>query len=131
MLVPGSLAIIAATFHPDDRGQAIGTWSGLAGIASSIGPFVGGWMIDAASWRLVFFINVPLAAVAAWIAVRHVPETRSSAQTPLDLRGAVDRDRRPDVHLVRRDRARRHDLADRRRARSRGPDRVRPGRACP
>ena len=61
LLVPGSLAIIAATFHPDDRGRAIGAWSGLAGVASSIGPFLGGWLIDAVRWRLVFLINVPLA----------------------------------------------------------------------
>ena len=59
MLVPGSLAIIAATFHPDDRGRAIGAWSGLAGVASSFGPFLGGWLIDSVSWRLVFLINIP------------------------------------------------------------------------
>jgi MFS family permease len=88
-LVPGSLSIIAATFHPDDRGKAIGAWSGLAGVASSIGPFLGGWLIDAVSWRLVFLINVPLAAAAIAIAVRHVPETRSSDDKPLDVQGAL------------------------------------------
>src|SRR5690606_6794025 len=61
MLVPSSLAIISATFHPDDRGWAIGAWSGLSGVSSAIGPFLGGWLIDAVSWRLVFLINVPLA----------------------------------------------------------------------
>ena len=89
LLVPGSLAIIAATFHPDDRGRAIGAWSGLAGVASSIGPFLGGWMIDAVSWRLVFLINVPLAAATMWISIRHVPETRSSLHAPLDIPGAA------------------------------------------
>ena len=89
MLVPGSLAIIAATFHPDDRGRAIGAWSGLAGVASSIGPFLGGWLIDAVSWRLVFLINVPLAAATIWISIRHVPETRSSLHAPLDIPGAA------------------------------------------
>ena len=89
LLVPGSLAIIAATFHPDDRGRAIGAWSGLAGVASSIGPFLGGWMIDAVSWRLVFLINVPLAAATMWISIRHVPETRSSLHAPLAISGAV------------------------------------------
>lgn len=89
LLVPGSLAIIAATFDPGDRGKAIGAWSGLAGVASSIGPFVGGWLIDAASWRLVFFLNVPLAAVAIAIAARHVPETKSSSSAPLDVLGAL------------------------------------------
>jgi MFS family permease len=63
LLVPGSLAIITATFHPDDRARAIGVWAGMASVTSSIGPFVGGWLIDSASWRLVFLINVPLAAL--------------------------------------------------------------------
>jgi EmrB/QacA subfamily drug resistance transporter len=89
LLVPGSLAIIAATFHPDDRGAAIGAWSGLAGVASSIGPFLGGWLIDAVSWRLVFLINIPLAAATIWISIRYVPETRSSRHAPLDIPGAV------------------------------------------
>src|SRR3954447_24467368 len=89
LLVPGSLAIIAATFHPDDRGRAIGAWSGLAGVASSIGPFLGGWLIDAVSWRLVFLINIPLAAATIAIAVHHVPETRSSIQAPIDIPGGA------------------------------------------
>jgi EmrB/QacA subfamily drug resistance transporter len=89
MLVPGSLAIIAATFHPDDRGRAIGAWSGLAGVASSLGPFLGGWLIDSVSWRLVFLINVPLAAATIWISIRHVPETRSSLHAPIDIPGAA------------------------------------------
>jgi len=89
VLVPGSLAVIAATFHPDDRGRAIGTWSGLAGVVSSIGPFVGGWLVDAVSWRGIFLLNVPLAAIAVWIAVRHVPETRAPGEQPLDVVGAV------------------------------------------
>ncbi|MGH9189114.1 MAG: MFS transporter [Acidimicrobiales bacterium] len=89
LLVPGSLSIIAAAFHPDDRGRAIGAWSGLAGVTASIGPFLGGWMIDAVSWRLIFLINVPLAAVAIAIAVRHVPETTSHDRKPLDATGAV------------------------------------------
>jgi EmrB/QacA subfamily drug resistance transporter len=89
MLVPGSLAIIAATFHPDDRGRAIGAWSGLAGVASSLGPFLGGWLIDSVSWRLVFLINVPLAAATIWISIRHVPDTRSSLHAPIDIPGAA------------------------------------------
>ncbi|MEP6659788.1 MAG: DHA2 family efflux MFS transporter permease subunit, partial [Acidimicrobiales bacterium] len=89
MLVPGSLSIIAATFHHDDRGRAIGAWSGLAGVASSVGPFLGGWLIDSLSWRLIFLINVPIAATAIAIALRHVPETRASTKRPLDLVGAA------------------------------------------
>jgi len=89
LLIPGSLSIIASTFHPDDRARAIGAWSGMAGVTSSIGPFVGGWLIDAVSWRLAFFLNVPLAAIAVFAARRHVPETRAAHKVPLDLTGAA------------------------------------------
>jgi len=89
LLVPGSLAIIGASFHDDDRGRAIGAWSGLAGIASAVGPFVGGWLIDTFSWRWVFLVNVPLAVVAVAITVRHVPESRAETDQPLDVVGAV------------------------------------------
>ncbi len=89
LLVPGSLAIMGSVFHPDDRGRAIGAWSGLAGVTTSIGPFLGGWLIDVGSWRSIFFINVPLAALAIWIAVRHVPDTRSPRPGRLDLSGAA------------------------------------------
>jgi EmrB/QacA subfamily drug resistance transporter len=75
-LVPGSLALISSSFRTDDRGRAIGAWSGLAGVSSAVGPFLGGWLIDAASWRLVFLLNLPLAAVTFVITLRHVPETR-------------------------------------------------------
>ncbi|MPZ71074.1 MAG: DHA2 family efflux MFS transporter permease subunit [Actinobacteria bacterium] len=76
LLVPGSLAMISASFHPDDRGRAIGAWSGLSGVTTAVGPFLGGFLIDAVSWRMIFLINVPLAAIAVWVAVIHVPETR-------------------------------------------------------
>ena len=76
MLVPGSLAILSSTFHPDDRARAIGAWSALAGATSAIGPFLGGWLIDAVSWRLIFVINLPLAAVAGLVTLGHVPEIR-------------------------------------------------------
>jgi EmrB/QacA subfamily drug resistance transporter len=89
-LVPGSLAMISASFRPEDRGRAIGAWSGLAGISTAIGPFLGGWLIDSVSWRLVFLINLPLAALAASIAIRHVPETQADEDgAHLDVRGAV------------------------------------------
>ena len=91
MLTPGSLAIIEASFHRDDRGGAVGAWSGLGGIAGALGPFVGGYLIQAASWRLIFLINLPIAAAVVWVATRHVPETRDESvrSTPLDLRGAA------------------------------------------
>lgn len=76
LLAPGSLAIIQASFRPADRARAIGAWSGLGGITTAIGPFVGGWLVDAASWRYVFLLNLPLAALVIFVAVRHVPETR-------------------------------------------------------
>lgn len=76
LLTPGSLAIIEASFHPDDRGRAIGAWSGFGGIGTAIGPFLGGWLIQAVSWRLIFAINVPVAAAVIAVAWRHVPESR-------------------------------------------------------
>ena len=94
MLVPGSLAILSSTFHPDDRARAIGAWSALAGATSAIGPFLGGWLIDAVSWRLIFVINLPLAAIAAFVTLVHVPETRPApsgrpGHAPPDVAGAV------------------------------------------
>jgi EmrB/QacA subfamily drug resistance transporter len=88
LLVPGSLAIISAVFDPEDRARAVGAWSGLGGVASAIGPFVGGWLIDSVSWRLAFFVNLPFAAAVVF-ASRHVPETRSHTAEPLDLHGAA------------------------------------------
>jgi EmrB/QacA subfamily drug resistance transporter len=90
LLTPGSLAIIEASFRPEDRAPAIGAWSGLGGVAVAIGPFLGGWLVDAVSWRLIFLINVPLAAVVVLVTTRHVPESRDPAAVPgLDLPGAV------------------------------------------
>jgi EmrB/QacA subfamily drug resistance transporter len=90
LLTPGSLAIIEASFRPEDRSRAIGAWSGLGGIAGALGPFLGGWLVQVATWRLVFLINVPLAAVIVYGALRHVPETRDpAAAEQLDVLGAV------------------------------------------
>lgn len=90
LLTPGSLAILEAVFHPDDWGAAIGAWSGLAGVSTAIGPFLGGWLVEAHSWRLIFLINLPLAAVVVW-AARAIPETSDPAARgrPLDLPGAA------------------------------------------
>ena len=90
LLTPGSLAILQASFAPDDRPRAIGAWSGLGGVATAIGPFVGGSLISAVSWRLIFLINLPLAVVVVTVATRHVPETRDpNAAGPVDVLGAV------------------------------------------
>lgn len=80
LLVPGSLSIISSSFHGDDRARAVGAWSGLAGVASAVGPFLGGWLVDSGSWRLVFLINLPLTVVGIAIARRHVPESHQAAE---------------------------------------------------
>jgi EmrB/QacA subfamily drug resistance transporter len=90
LLTPGSLAIISAAFEPADRAKAIGAWSGLGGIAGALGPFLGGWLIDLWSWRLVFLVNLPVAAAVIAVALKHVPESRdASASHRLDVAGAV------------------------------------------
>lgn len=90
LLTPGSLAILQATFHPDDRARAIGAWSGLGGVTTAIGPFLGGWLTAAISWRLIFFINLPLAALVVWIAIQHVPESHDpTVEGRVDLAGAL------------------------------------------
>lgn len=75
MLVPGSLALISAAFVDEDRAAAVGLWSGLSGVVTAAGPFVGGYLVDAFSWRLIFFINIPVATAAVLLALRHVPES--------------------------------------------------------
>jgi EmrB/QacA subfamily drug resistance transporter len=90
LLIPGSLALIDASIRQQDRGRAIGTWAGLSGVTSALGPLMGGWLVDSASWRWVFFINVPLAAVALVVTGRHVPESRDTTATGrLDVAGSA------------------------------------------
>ncbi|MFJ6087911.1 MFS transporter [Streptomyces sp. NPDC092369] len=75
LLTPGSLAIIEASFHPDDRPRAIGLWSGFGGIGAALGPFLGGWLVDGPGWRWTFLLTVPPALLCVPIALRHVPES--------------------------------------------------------
>jgi EmrB/QacA subfamily drug resistance transporter len=89
-LVPGSLALIDVGIRHEGRVRAVGIWAGMSGVTTAVGPFIGGWLVDAASWRWVFFLNVPLAAVALWITSRHVPESRdTTARGPADVPGAA------------------------------------------
>jgi EmrB/QacA subfamily drug resistance transporter len=85
LLTPGSLAILEASFRQEDRSRVIGAWSGLTGVASAVGPFLGGWLVDAWSWRAIFLLNLPLAAFVVAVADRHVPETRDP-----EMAGRVD-----------------------------------------
>jgi len=88
LLVPGSLAIISASFSVRDRGRAIGTWSGFTAITAAVGPVIGGWLIEHASWRWVFFINLPLALIVLALTMRHVPESRNPRAGRQDWPGA-------------------------------------------
>lgn len=89
LLVPGSLTLISASFPQEERGRAIGTWSGFSGITAAIGPVIGGFLVDHYSWAWAFLINIPLAAVVLWIGWRHVPESRGASARALDGWGAL------------------------------------------
>ena len=90
ILTPASLAIITATYDDDaERGKAIGTWSGFTAITTAFGPVLGGWLVDVASWRWVFFINVPFAVLILYLTVNHMPESRDPDAKHIDWRGAI------------------------------------------
>jgi EmrB/QacA subfamily drug resistance transporter len=90
LLVPQSLAIIAANFPPDIRGKAIGTWAAASAVTTALGPPLGGLLIDFLSWRWAFWINLPLSAVAVWLTLQFVPESRDPKATgPIDWTGTV------------------------------------------
>jgi EmrB/QacA subfamily drug resistance transporter len=89
MLVPGSLAIISSSFPENERGRAIGTWSGFSAITTAIGPVIGGWLIEHVSWRAIFFINLPIALLIILISLRCVPESSDKESKGLDWLGAI------------------------------------------
>jgi EmrB/QacA subfamily drug resistance transporter len=89
LLVPGSLAIISTSFDEKSRGQAIGTWSGFTAITTAVGPVLGGWLVEHASWRWVFFLNLPIAAGVVAISVWQIPESRSASAGRVDWLGAI------------------------------------------
>src|SRR3954468_894052 len=86
LITPGSLAIIEASFHPDDRPRAIGLWSGFGGIGAALGPFLGGWLVDGPGWRWTFLLSIVPALLCVPVALRHVPE--SVGTHPKDAAGA-------------------------------------------
>jgi EmrB/QacA subfamily drug resistance transporter len=90
LLVPGSLAIISATFDDAERGRAIGTWSGFSAITTAVGPVTGGWLVEHVSWRAAFFLNVPLAVVVLVLSLRFMNESRDPSRTSqIDWAGAA------------------------------------------
>ena len=89
LLVPGSLAIISSSFPENERGRAIGTWSGFSAITTAIGPVMGGWLIEHLSWRAIFFINVPIAILIIFISLWRVPESSDKESKRLDWLGAI------------------------------------------
>src|SRR5437667_2306721 len=89
LLVPGSLAIISSSFAENERGRAIGTWSGFSAITTAIGPVIGGWLIEHLSWRAIFVINVPIALLIMFISLWRVPESSDKESKGLDWLGAI------------------------------------------
>jgi len=88
LLMPASLALLGAAFSGEARGRAVGTWAAAGAVFGAIGPLAGGGLVDIVGWRAIFAVNLPIAAVAAWLAWRYVDESRSDAATPLDVGGA-------------------------------------------
>jgi EmrB/QacA subfamily drug resistance transporter len=89
LATPAALAIIESTFAREDRGRAVGLWAGLSGVTAAIAPFVGGWLIEAASWRWIFFINVPFVIAVALIAWKWIPPMKVVARGHIDIAGVV------------------------------------------
>ena len=89
LLVPASLALLGATFPEGERARAIGAWAGYGALATTVGPLLGGFLTDHVSWRAIFYLNVPLAVAAVWLALRGAPDTRSAHPPGLDWLGAI------------------------------------------
>ena len=89
LMLPASLAIIQSSFRTEDRPRAVGIWSGFTGVATLTAPFAAGWLLGLGTWRWIFVINLPVAAVLVLVAVRHVPESRQAAPAPIDWAGSL------------------------------------------
>jgi EmrB/QacA subfamily drug resistance transporter len=88
LLMPASLALLGAAFNGEARGRAVGSWAAAGAVTGALGPLAGGWLIDVVGWRSIFLVNLPIAAVAAWLGWRYVDESRSGDAAPLDVAGA-------------------------------------------
>jgi EmrB/QacA subfamily drug resistance transporter len=89
LLTPASLALLGAAYDAKGRGQAVGVWAGASGLTSAVGPVLGGWLTQAISWRAVFFINLPVAAIAVWLVLANAKESKGTASGPVDWLGAA------------------------------------------
>src|SRR4051812_11938090 len=89
LLTPASLALLGAAYDAKGRGQAVGIWAGASGLTSAVGPVLGGWLTQSISWRAVFFINIPVAALALWLVLANAKASRGSASGPVDWAGAA------------------------------------------
>src|SRR3989344_2593542 len=89
IMIPGSLAIINTAFEAGSRGRAIGLWAGFSGGIASLGPFLGGWLVQRFGWRSIFYINLPLGILALLLALRFIPESRNPHSRKLDFPGTV------------------------------------------
>src|SRR5262249_37177479 len=89
LMMPGSLAIVSASFPRDRQGHGIGLWSSFTGMSTALAPALGGWLINTLSWHAAFLINLPLAAISLAITLRHVPESRQELRRRLDVIGML------------------------------------------
>ncbi|WP_372786186.1 DHA2 family efflux MFS transporter permease subunit [Phenylobacterium sp.] len=89
LLTPASLALLGAAYDAKGRGQAVGIWAGASGLTSAVGPVLGGWLTQAISWRAVFFINLPVAAIAVWLVLANAKESKGARSGPVDWAGAA------------------------------------------
>ncbi len=89
MMVPGSLSIINTSFEENNRGYAIGIWSGFAGGVAALGPLAGGWLVQFFGWPSIFYINIPLGLIALLLAIKYVPESRNDESTKIDILGSI------------------------------------------
>ena len=89
MLMPNSLAILGQTFTQERKGRAVGIWAAASAVAGALGPVLGGWLVDLGSWRAIFLINLPIAAVAVALGLLYIPEDSAGRGEPLDVSGAA------------------------------------------